>query len=61
MMEGSGVEGGETARGKGEVKEQEGFVKEEGEESWGKGQRFKRERKRERRRTEGSGWKRSDK
>lgn len=57
-MEGSRVEGdweegrgGETARGEGEVKEQEGFAKKEGEESWGKGQRVERERER----TEGSG------
>lgn len=47
-MEGSRVEGWrveqggggiETARGEGEVKEQQGFAKKDGEESWGKGQR----------------------
>lgn len=53
-MEGSGVVGQRTwgggveaARGEGEVREQEGFAKKDGEESWGKGQ--------------GSGRKRSDK
>lgn len=46
MMEGSRVERrrvegrwGETARGEGEVKEQEGFARKDGEGSWGKGQR----------------------
>lgn len=54
-MEGREVVGGETERGEGGVKEQEGFVKKVGEECWGKGQ------SRERERTEGSGRQGSDK
>lgn len=42
-MEGREVVGGETARGEGGVKEQEGFVKKVGEECWGKGQSRERE------------------
>lgn len=43
LMEGREVVGGETARGEGGVKEQEGFVKKVGEECWGKGQSRERE------------------
>lgn len=53
--------GGVTARGEGEVKEQEGFFEERGRggERAGEGTNCERERARER--TEGSGRRRSDK